>query len=70
MSKKKLYIDEKPLEKNDIGRLVVYNPPIAGNKEIGEITSWNDSYVFVKFKYNAYGVACRAKNLSFTTDDK
>jgi hypothetical protein len=39
-----------PTEK-DIGRAVVYTGNFNGPPEEGVITSFNDSYVFVRFKY-------------------
>ena len=49
-----------------IGNSVRYTPAYKGSKpEDGIITSWNDSYVFVKFNINnACGQACRREDLS------
>jgi hypothetical protein len=41
-------IEIKNLTANDIGRKVVYQD--FGKKEEGELTSWNDKFIFARFK--------------------
>lgn len=48
-------IENKTLTKEDIGKSVIFVPPRANGDfthkscETGEISSWNDAYVFVRF---------------------
>lgn len=54
-------------EKNDIGRGVVYTPRF-GPKEDGVITSFNDAYVFVRYKDQhptAHGKATKREDLEW-----
>jgi hypothetical protein len=55
-------IDPTP---DDIGRRVIYQPNHQGLLEYGEITSYNSTFVFVKFNYTEHGIACRRENLEF-----
>ena len=52
-------IDPKKLTDKDIGRLVVWR-----DKDEGVLTSWNDLYVFVKFR-GPNGEACYPQDVSF-----
>lgn len=52
------------LKTEDVGRGVVYNNEVTGNED-GTITSWNHSYVFVRFGRQVQGVACRPEDLEF-----
>lgn len=48
-----------------IGSGVVYRPYPGAPAEDGEITSVNDSYVFVRFVGDRQSKACRAEDLKF-----
>lgn len=48
-----------------IGSGVVYRPYPGAQAEDGEITSANDSYVFVRFVGDRQSKACRAEDLEF-----
>lgn len=52
------------LNESDIGRKVIFTYQ-HGERCEGEITSWNDRYVFVRFK-GPNGEACDPSNLEFT----
>lgn len=54
-------IDPKKLTDKDIGRLVIWR-----YKDEGVLTSWNDLYVFVKFR-GPNGEACHPLDVSFAT---
>lgn len=56
-------IDLGRLKKADLGRRVVYRDGWGAVQE-GELSSWNDRYVFVKFK-GPDGVACEPRNVEF-----
>lgn len=56
-------IDPKKLTKDDIGRNVTYHREHC-KKEFGTLSSWNDTYVFVKFK-GPNGEACLPEDVSF-----
>lgn len=64
------------LSDQDVGREVIYQD--AGNKapeETGTISSWNQNFVFVKFKRFNYapaenGTACKAETLRFSPRKK
>jgi len=47
---KVIHIEE--LNKDDIGRWVIYQPPIKGKPEEGRIKDWNDRFVFVVYRCN------------------
>lgn len=51
------------LSEKDKGRNVVY---LSGDKkqEVGQLTSWNDHFVFVRF-HGPNGAACRPEDVSF-----
>jgi hypothetical protein len=51
------------LTKSDIGRQVVYEEPYC-ERQVGTLSSWNELYVFVRFKGPA-GEACRPETVSF-----
>lgn len=48
-----------------VGSGVVYCPYPGAQAEDGEITSVNDSYVFVRFVGDRQSKACRAHDLEF-----
>ena len=43
-------IDIGKLTLADVGRAVVYSPRGGGRREDGEISSWNERYVFVRYR--------------------
>jgi hypothetical protein len=49
-----------------IGAGVVYRPYPSASAEDGDITSVNDSYVFVRFVGDRQAKACRAEDLELT----
>ena len=51
------------LTESDKGRNVIYHREFC-NKEVGKLTSWNDSFVFVQFK-GPNGEACEPCDVSF-----
>lgn len=51
--------------KADIGRHVAYHPPGQDKVEQGEITSYNDHYVFVRFGLGSTSAACRREDLNW-----
>lgn len=54
------------LNKSDIGRAVVFTPLFKGqSKEFGTITSYNSTYVFVRFGSDLHSKACKYQNLEF-----
>jgi hypothetical protein len=54
------------ITKKDIGRMVLYTAPFPGSEpEEGVITSYNSSYIFVKFGKQITSKACRYQNLDF-----
>ena len=56
-------IEISKLSKSDIGRNVTYHRQNC-TKEFGQLSSWNDTYVFVKFK-GPNGEACLPTDVSF-----
>ena len=53
------------LKKSDIEKEVTYVDRL-GNKEIGNITSWNEKYIFVNYgTTDGHGVATDEKDLYF-----
>ncbi len=50
------------LREADKGRKVVYR-----GDEDGEITSWNDRYIFVRFR-GPNGAACKPEDIEFIAD--
>ncbi len=57
-------IDPKTLTPADIGRKVSYRREFC-RPEDGELTSWNDKTVFVRFK-GPTGEGCEPEDVSFT----
>jgi hypothetical protein len=55
---------------DDIGRRVIYQPTNQSILEYGEITSYNNNYVFVKFEYTTHGIACLRENLEYDKEAK
>lgn len=56
-------ININSLTEDDKGRKVVYHREYC-NREEGELSSWNDKYIFVKFK-GPNGEACEPNDVSF-----
>ena len=59
-------IDIKKLTKEDIDRNIVYHRKYCKTEE-GKLSSWNDKYVFVRFK-GPSGEACDPEDVSFAFD--
>lgn len=53
----------KDLKEKDIGRNVIYNRKYF-KVEFGKLSSWNEKYVFVRFK-GPNGEACEEEDVSF-----
>lgn len=49
----------------DITRKVIYTERGTGRKEEGQITSFNDSYVFVKYNSSSTPQATRREDLTY-----
>ena len=58
-------IDITTLTKEDISKQVIYLPPHIKIPEAGVLSSWNDTYIFVKF-LGPNGEACIPEDLNFT----
>jgi hypothetical protein len=58
---------EANLTRQDIGRSVSWSTNMfpGQQKEVGVITSFNASYVFVRFGSDTHSKACRYQNLEF-----
>ena len=56
-------IDQAKLTESDVGRNVIYYQ-CPGDFEVGALTSWNDKYIFVRFK-GPGGEACRPEDVRF-----
>ena len=50
---------------SDRGRKVIYQG-YGGETEEGVITSWNEPYVFVRFRNSVTPQACKREQLEFT----
>lgn len=60
-------INPKDLTEADVDRLVIYQEPggfPGAKREEGRLSSWNDLYVFVRFK-GPQGESCRPEDVSF-----
>ena len=60
-------IDPKTLTDADKGRKVIYQEPgdfEGAKREEGELSSWNDFYVFVRFK-GPNGESCLPEDVTF-----
>ncbi|RTK93556.1 MAG: hypothetical protein EKK64_09870 [Neisseriaceae bacterium] len=57
----------KNLKKEDVGRNVIYNRAFC-KIEFGKLSSWNDKYIFVRFK-GPNGEACEEEDVSFEFPD-
>lgn len=60
-------IDVHDLTQEDIGRPVVYHREFCPRQR-GVLSSWNNTYVFVRFK-GPNGEACDPGDVSFITSD-
>lgn len=58
-------INIKQLTPPDKNRKVIYTPKGGGKVEEGWISSWNDTYVFVRFPTSSNGQACDPDDLQF-----
>lgn len=56
-------IDISKLSAAHVGRHVIYHREFC-RREVGVLTSWNDKYVFVRFK-GPTGEACEPEDVSF-----
>ncbi len=56
-------IEISKLQDSDIGRNVTYHRDFC-NREFGKLSSWNDRFVFVRFK-GPNGEACEPCDVSF-----
>jgi hypothetical protein len=56
-------INQDQLTESDIGRNVIYQREHC-DREVGKLSSWNDTYVFVRFK-GPNGEACLPEDVSF-----
>lgn len=54
----------------DIGRRVIYSQPNRPTyeNEIGEVSSFNDNFVFVRFTAGGTAAACRRENLQWESE--
>ena len=59
-----LYIGD--LTEKDKGRMVIYLESFSKRKEEGVITSWNDSYIFVRYINDVGSKATRPNDLSWS----
>lgn len=59
-------IDISKLCENDKGRSVLYKTQSVF--EVGVLTSWNSSYVFVRFR-GPNGEACRPEDVAFEFEE-
>lgn len=60
-------IDPKKLTQADVGRNVTYKTAFC-ETEHGTLTSWNEAYVFVRFKGTS-GEACRPEDVRFDFEE-
>ena len=58
-----IMIDINKLTDQDKDRGVIYHRPYC-DREVGKLSSWNDKYVFVRFK-GPFGEACLPEDISF-----
>ena len=56
-------IEISQLKESDIGRKVIYHRAFC-NREEGELSSWNDRIIFVRFK-GPNGEGCEPQDISF-----
>lgn len=56
-------IEISKLKPEDVGRKVTYHREFC-TREFGELSSWNDKYIFVRFK-GPTGEACEPQDVSF-----
>lgn len=60
-------IDPSKLTENDIGRNVIYHREHC-DRQFGKLSSWNDKFVFVRFK-GPTGESCEPGDVSFEWRD-
>jgi hypothetical protein len=56
-------IDISKLTEEDVGRNVTYHREFC-KREFGKLSSWNDKFIFVRFK-GPNGEACEPNDVSF-----
>lgn len=61
-------IEISKLNEKDVGRNVTYHREFC-RREFGVLSSWNDTYVFVRFK-GPNGEACEPTDVSFDFEVK
>lgn len=59
-------IDISKLNESDKGRNVIYHREHCA-REVGRLSSWNDCYVFVRFK-GPGGESCQPEDVSFENE--
>ena len=59
-------IDKSKLTEKDIGRNVIYHREFCKREE-GKLSSWNDKYIFVRFK-GPNGEACEPEDITFSSE--
>jgi len=59
-------IDISKLSEKDIGRNVIYHREHC-KQEVGRLSSWNDKYIFVRFK-GPNGESCQQEDVSFSKE--
>lgn len=59
-------IDIATLTEADVGRNITYHREHC-KREFGQLSSWNDKFVFVRFK-GPNGEACEPEDVSFNFD--
>lgn len=63
-------VEIKNLKKEDVERKVIYEPDgnqSFGRIEEGAITSWNDTFVFVRYGADTISKATRPEDLDFVS---
>lgn len=63
---KELKLDGKKLTCKHIGRRVIHTVPATGYESLGEITSYNESFVFVRLDGETQGKATNYNQLKWT----
>lgn len=61
-------IEISKLKDEDVGRNVIYHREFC-TQEVGRLSSWNDKYIFVRFK-GPTGEACEPNDVSFEFEFK
>lgn len=61
-------IEISSLTEKDVGRNIIYHREYC-KREVGTLSSWNDKYIFVRFK-GPNGEACEPADISFEFEEK